>query len=74
VLVLRLGHECQPPPRVERRIVERLDPEGHSRHRHDEDPRVLPVHDLAGRRIPESVPRLGAFEQQAQALAQSSAE
>ena len=70
----RLGDEREPPARVERRIVERLGTERDSRRRHDEDPRILPVHDLARRRIPEPVARLGALEQQAQPLAQSSAE
>jgi len=74
VLILRLGDERESPARVERRIVERLGTERDSRRRHDEDPRVLPVHDLARRRIPEPVARLGALEQQTQPLAQSSAE
>jgi hypothetical protein len=74
VLVLRLGDERERAARIERRIVERLRTERDSRRRRDKNPRILPMDDLARRRIAEPVARLGALEQQAQPLAQRSAE
>ena len=68
------GDEREPPARLERVVLERLGPERDARRRHHEDSRILPAHDLAGLRIPEPVARLGALEQQAKPLAQSSAE
>ena len=74
VFVLRLGNEREPLARIERRVFQRLGPKRDSRRRHGENARILPVHDLTRRRVPEPVARLGALEQQTQPLAQSSAE
>ena len=68
VLVLRLGDERELPARIEGRIGERLGTERDSGHRHDEDARVLPANDLAGRGVTEPVARPGALEQQPQPL------
>ncbi len=72
VLVVRLGHERQSPPRLEGRIAERFGPKRHPRNRDHEDSRVLPAHNLAGRCVPEPVAGLRPLEQQAKALAQAS--
>ena len=53
-------------------MLQRLDSERHSRDGHDEDPRVLPAHDLARRRIAQAVAGMGALEQETEALAQKS--
>ena len=68
MLVLRLGHQGEPPAGIERRVLDGARPEGDARDRHDAQPRVLPAHRLAGRRVPQVEAALAALEPEPQPL------